>query len=98
MLVFLTRFQLHIRALDHLLEHLDLAALLLKLRLMLRLILLPLLVLPLFENPLLVCQLLVTADQLSNVLEPLLQLLRQLLVLLRQRSKCLIIRFRLHQE
>ena len=95
-LVFLPRLQLHVRALDHLLEHLDLAVLLLELRLVLRLLLFPELLLPLLEDPLLVCQLLVPADQLPDVLEPLLQLPRQLLVLPRQRSKRLIVRVILH--
>lgn len=88
MLVLLARLKLHIRALNHFLEDLNLAQLLLQLRLILLFVLFSCLLMPLFQYTLLGCQLLIPADQFSNVFQTFFQLLRHILVFLGQRSNC----------
>ena len=69
---------MHLSRLDHLLEHLDLAVFLINLHLVLLLVFLALLLMPLLNDPLLVCQLLGTRDQLANIIQSLDQLLLKL--------------------
>ena len=84
MLVLLPGLELDVGALDHLLEHLDLTVLLFYPRLVLGVLLLPQLLMSLLENALLIGQLLVPTDQLSNILQAVLHLDAELLVFLRQ--------------
>ena len=66
--VLLSRLQLHIRALDHFLEDLNLARFFLQLALVLLIILFPLLLMPLLQDSLLIGQLLVPTNQLADIL------------------------------